>query len=159
MATNNLREFNAALDQFHTEEVVGAASMLVRRVAFAIDRQLVMSTPVGNPDLWRANNSPKKRKRGEKGYVGQGYVGGRARANWIPTLSVPATAEVDRKDKTGAATIALLAPVAADFRLGQTIWLSSNIPYIQRLNDGHSTQAPAGFVELAIQAGIREAFK
>ncbi len=159
MASDNLREFNAGLEDFYAEDVVGAASMLVRRVAFAIDRALVMSTPVGNPDLWRANNVPKKRKRGEKGYVGQGYVGGRARANWIPTLETPATAEVDRKDKAGASTMALLNPITAEFRLGQTIWLSSNIPYIQRLNDGHSTQAPAGFVEMAIEAGIREAFK
>jgi hypothetical protein len=146
MASNDLAAFNRSLEEFHKRDVVDAASMLVRRVAFAIDRQLVMSTPVGNPDLWK-RPAPK------------GYVGGRARANWIPTLNVPATAAVEKRDKAGAATMALLAPVTADFKLGDQIWLSSNIKYIQRLNEGHSTQAPAGFVELAIQSGLREAMR
>jgi hypothetical protein len=89
----------------------------------------------------------------------KGYVGGRARANWIPTLGTPASEPVERIDKQGSATIALLAGVTADYELGQTIWISNNLQYIQRLNEGHSTQAPAGFVEMAIEAGLREALK
>lgn len=157
MASNNLREFNAGLDQFYKVEVVGEASAMVRRVAFAVDRALVLGTPVGNPDLWKANNQPKKIRRGAKGYAGKGYVGGRARANWIPTLNVPFNGTVGRQDGQGAATIGLLAPVSAAFKLGDTVWISNNLPYIEALNNGHSTQAPAGFVELAIEAGIREA--
>jgi hypothetical protein len=159
MASNNLREFNAGLDQFYKVEVVGEASAMVRRVAFAVDRALVMGTPVGNPDLWKANNVPKKINRGKKGYTGKGYVGGRARANWIPTLGTPYNGMVERKDRQGAATIALLAPITADFRLGTTVWISNNLPYMDRLNNGHSTQAPVGFVEMAIEAGIREAMR
>ena len=146
VTTSNLREFNAGLDDFADNEVPEFVEMAVRRVAFAIDRALVMSTPVGNPDLWK-RPAPK------------GYVGGRARANWIPTLNVPATAESGKKDQQGSATIALLSPVAQRFRLGDTIWLSSNIPYIVRLNEGHSTQAPSGFVEMAIETGLRDAFR
>jgi hypothetical protein len=146
MATSNLKEFNAGLDQFYKKDVEGFASMAVRRVAFAIDRAVVMGTPVGNPSLWK-RKAPK------------GYVGGRARANWIPTLGVPHTGTVDRIDKQGAATIALLAPVTADFRLGQTIWISNSLPYIVPLNNGHSTQAPAGYVEMAVQEGLRAAFR
>lgn len=157
MATNNLREFNAGLDDFYKIEVVGEASAMVRRVAFAVDRALVLGTPVGNPDLWRANNVPKKITRGKKGYTGKGYVGGRARANWIPTIGTPFAGTVAREDKQGAATIALLAPITANFVLGQTVWLTNNLPYIEALNNGHSTQAPVGFVEMAIEAGIREA--
>lgn len=146
MATSNLKEFNAGLDQFYKKDVEGFASMAVRRVAFAVDRAVVMGTPVGNPSLWK-RKAPK------------GYVGGRARANWIPTLGVPNTGTVDRIDKQGAATIALLAPVTADFRLGQTIWISNNLEYIVPLNNGHSTQAPAGYVEMAVQEGLRAAFR
>lgn len=147
MFTSNLAEFNAGLEDFAEREVPEFAGMVVRRVALAVDRALVMSTPVGNPSLWKRKPPP-------------GYVGGRARANWIPTLGTPATAEVDRRDKQGSATIALLTNLTAKYRLGDgTVWLSSNIPYIQRLNEGHSTQAPAGFVEMAIEEGLREAFR
>ena len=158
MSSSNLREFNIGLKEFgiQTEK---EASMLVRRVAFSVGRALIFGTPVGNPDLWKANNEPKKRTRREKGYVGKGYVGGRARANWIPTLATPSNATLDKTDQQGAATVALLAPISARFTLGDTIWWTNNVGYIEELNNGHSTQAPAGFVELAIQAGIREALK
>ena len=147
ITSSNLREFTAGLDDMMEKDVREFAGMAVRRVALAVDRALVMSTPVGNPDLWK-RPAPK------------GYVGGRARANWIPTLGTPAMTEVDRRDKSGAATIALLTPITAKFRIGDgTIWLSSNIPYINRLNEGHSTQAPSGFVEMAIEQGLREAFR
>ncbi len=36
---------------------------------------------------------------------------------------------------------------------GQPIFITNNLPYIQRLNDGDSTQAPAGFVDRAIILG------
>lgn len=36
------------------------------------------------------------------------------------------------------------------------MWITNNVSYIRDLNRGSSTQAPPGFVELALQAG-REA--
>jgi hypothetical protein len=33
---------------------------------------------------------------------------------------------------------------------GVTIYISNSLPYIRRLNDGYSNQAPAGFVERAV---------
>jgi hypothetical protein len=36
---------------------------------------------------------------------------------------------------------------------GQMIYISNNEPYIQRLNDGSSLQAPAGFVDRAVIIG------
>ena len=32
-----------------------------------------------------------------------------------------------------------------------SIWISNNLPYAERLNNGWSTQAPAGFVQAAIR--------
>jgi hypothetical protein len=37
----------------------------------------------------------------------------------------------------------------------QTIWILNGLPYIERLNEGHSQQAPAGFVETAIYRNVR----
>lgn len=36
---------------------------------------------------------------------------------------------------------------------GQIIYIANNLPYIRRLNEGYSQQAPAGFVERAILLG------
>lgn len=42
-------------------------------------------------------------------------------------------------------------------RPGQRIFISNNVPYIRRLNDGHSRQAAAGFIERAVAVGNRVA--
>lgn len=39
---------------------------------------------------------------------------------------------------------------------GDTIYLSNLLPYIRRLNDGYSAQAPAGFVERAVLLGRKQ---
>jgi hypothetical protein len=53
---------------------------------------------------------------------------------------------------TGAAEI---AAVSTPY---QTIWLFNNVPYIEALEMGHSKQAPAGMLKIAIVnavAGLR----
>lgn len=42
------------------------------------------------------------------------------------------------------------ASVLAGNKDGQDVYITNNLPYIQRLNEGWSKQAPAGFVEAAI---------
>lgn len=42
--------------------------------------------------------------------------------------------------------------VVYSYTVGQVLYIYSNLPYIQKLNDGSSRQAPAGFVETAIIA-------
>lgn len=109
----------------------------VRRTALAIDQAVVLGTPV---DV------------------------GRARSNWQVTLDAPAEGTRDafvpgEGGATGAANaraaIAEGQQVIASYRIGQnrTIHITNNLPYIQALNDGSSAQAPAGFVEEAVQAG------
>lgn len=72
---------------------------------------------------------------------------GRARSNWLPSLNVPEVSIVEpggKKDISGTLT---------QFSITDTILISNNLPYIRRLNDGYSKQAPAGFVEDAITVG------
>lgn len=71
---------------------------------------------------------------------------GRARANWLPTLNTPS------KEKVDAGAPADILPVLGAYKITDTIFITNNLPYIQRLNDGYSKQAPAGFVEAAIAA-------
>jgi len=44
------------------------------------------------------------------------------------------------------------------FKLGDEIHVSNNVPYIRPLNDGHSRQAPAAFVEQVFAAIEAEIF-
>lgn len=85
---------------------------------------------------------------------------GWARANWIPAVGAPVDAPAgtpgDASSAQGAQQAGLNALAGyTDLSQGQ-ITISNNVPYIQRLNDGSSQQAPAGFVEQAIEDGIRD---
>lgn len=40
-------------------------------------------------------------------------------------------------------------PVIEMSRVEDNVYIANNVPYIQRLNDGYSQQAPANFIELA----------
>lgn len=78
---------------------------------------------------------------------------GRARSNWIASLNAPSVAMVEpgQKPDTGAAV--------SSFKVTDTAYIANNLPYIRRLNEGHSKQRPAGFVEKAVQSGINVANK
>lgn len=74
---------------------------------------------------------------------------GRARANWLPSLNTPDTRKVEPGQKAD-----INAAINA-YKIADTILISNNLPYIRRLNDGYSKQAPAGFVDAAIAKGAR----
>lgn len=91
---------------------------------------------------------------------------GWARSNWIPSIGVSserqgnlidpdagAVAEARRASEQGQALI------ATTYTLNKgKVFVTNNVPYIGRLNDGHSQQAPAGFVQAAIARAVRGAF-
>lgn len=71
---------------------------------------------------------------------------GFARANWQLTVGSPADGTV-----TVGGTIGELVK----FRVEDgKAFVTNNAQYIQRLNGGHSQQAPAGFVEQAIARAV-----
>jgi hypothetical protein len=121
-----------------TGRAVGDSSdKLVRRVALAVDSTVVLATPVDT---------------------------GRARSNWQAELNAPADGVIDAyADGKGASTAGAnataamqqAAAVIATHKSGDSIHLTNNLPYIGRLNDGWSAQAPAGFVEQAVHAGVQ----
>lgn len=74
---------------------------------------------------------------------------GWARSNWQMAVGTPATGVVGSPGSPGS------PPLVTSYRLGQgPINITNNVPYIQVLNDGHSQQAPAGFVEAAIDRAV-----
>lgn len=118
------------------ENVEKNANAAVRKAALAIDTTVVLSTPVDT---------------------------GRARSNWQVSLNAPAQGTLPAykpgsAGDTGAANtqaaIQQGATAIAAQRPGDEVHITNNLPYIGRLNDGWSAQAPAGFVEKAILVGV-----
>lgn len=113
----------------------------VRRVAITADAAVVMATPVDT---------------------------GRARSNWIVALSAPASGVIEpyapgEGGSTGPANTQAALDQGEQVITGYTaghdieIHITNNLPYIQRLNDGHSAQAPANFVETAVAEAVAAA--
>ena len=70
---------------------------------------------------------------------------GAARSNWAISVDVPDTSF--DKGKTDGRIKSKPVSRLNNFR---TLFITNNAPYIVRLNEGHSPQAPARFVERAV---------
>ena len=130
------------------ESIANESAEDVQRTALAILQAVVTATPVGDPTLWQNPNPPP------------GYVGGHARRNWIVSLGSFADEQrgtPGRADGGGAATAEALGKGRREidqFTTAQRrLIIQNNVPYITRLNNGHSTQAPRNFVQTAVQVG------
>lgn len=122
------------------DKVWKGATRIQRTTAAAILQAVVLGTPVGNTALW-ASKAPA------------GYSGGRARANWRVGLGGAQSGEVQKEDPAGQQTISEGISRMQQSKGGEDIHLTNNVAHIVPLNQGHSKQAPAGFVEQAVQAG------
>lgn len=54
-----------------------------------------------------------------------------------------------------SATISTARQFINDRPKARAFYVSNTVPYISRLNDGSSVQAPAGFVETSLNAALR----
>ena len=112
------------------------ADAMTREVALAVDAAVVMATPVDT---------------------------GRARSNWQVALGAAPTgtrapySPGEEGSTSGTNTQAAIEQgrqAISGYRGGQVIHITNNLSYIGRLNAGHSAQAPSGFVERAVLAGV-----
>lgn len=103
-----------------SKEVAEFVGDELRILALDIDRRVILESPVDS---------------------------GAARSNWLASVGFPdaSTTDVDIQGaiNKGAAVIA----GAGDY---ETIYISNNLPYIQRLNEGWSQQAPSGYIDKII---------
>lgn len=119
---SNIREFNVGLDNFIDQGVPEAADRQMRALLLEGLRGVVLSTPVDT---------------------------GRARGAWEVELEA-ATITADRgvEDKSGALTLARGLAKMRNARGYAINWITNAVPYIGRLEDGYSGQAPAGMVQV-----------
>ena len=92
---------------------------------------------------------------------------GWARANWIPAIGAPIVRDLTGVEATvqnaslgaGEQQQALVA-VVTGYKLARgAVFVSNNVPYIIKLNDGFSRQAPSGFVQMAIRKAVTQDIK
>ena len=113
--------------------------------AFAILRNLIAGSPVGDPTTW-LNPAPA------------GYVGGHFRRNW--QISTGQTLpELDGVDTTaGAEPMArgkvIIEAAATSGRTFLRLIIQNNVPYANRLAQGWSRQAEAGWIDREIDAAL-----
>lgn len=101
---------------------------IVRKAARAIDAAVVMATPVDT---------------------------GRARGNWQVSVDAPIVTTSENVDPSGGSVIAEGDAIISTYGPGNSsIHITNNLSYIGRLNEGHSPQAPAGFIQSAVQIGV-----
>lgn len=125
MAGKTASEFTIDLKRFG-KLTRDKATIVFKKVALDLDSRIVFSTPV---DL------------------------GRARGNWFPSINLPSNnVSLNTFDKNGGATVAKIAGTVSGAKLGDTLWLSNNLDYIGKLENGSSTQAPQGMVAVNVAA-------
>lgn len=87
-----------------------------------------------------------------------------ALSNWIVTLDVSANEKIEPHfrgeqgstySQSTAETYSRALKVLEVKKPGQRIFITNNLPYIRRLNEGYSKQQPAGFVERAVLIGSK----
>lgn len=83
---------------------------------------------------------------------------GWAQNNWIPSVTLPVTkTDGTPENVSGAAMVGGVVEVLSWRFEDGPAWIANNVPYINRLNAGHSGQAPAGFVDAIIQREVNKA--
>ena len=122
----NLSQFAARISDIGRQIETNSVQVM-KEVALVVDQAVVSATPVDT---------------------------GRAKTNWITELNQPSSRTTDIADPTGGSAISQARATIARAGAGSVIHITNNLPYIQRLNDGYSAQASAGFVEQAIQVGV-----
>ncbi|HHY2939364.1 TPA: hypothetical protein ACV5RJ_003669 [Enterobacter roggenkampii] len=141
------KAFTAAITAF-VDKAKANQEAVVRAVGIRILNQLVMMSPVGNPELWGINQTAasynqavydhneaqksdpanltktgrlKKKARLVDGMdikAPPGYTGGRFRGNWQVSFDAPTADETGRVDKTGNLTKAAGNYTLSLFRVG-----------------------------------------
>ncbi len=116
----------------------------VRVIAMALLNEIVLRSPVGNPDLWKRPPPP-------------GYAGGRFRGSHIVSIGEPVYTVTTKIDPAGAETISRGANQLSGLEPFTTVFIQTNLPYAERLEDGHSTQRPEGIYAVSFY-GVSQAY-
>ncbi len=130
--------FSLDISKF-VKKAQGNTDKVVRKVIIDLGTGIIKKNPVGDPDLWQSKPPA-------------GYVGGRSRANWQYGNNLMPAGSIDSTDPSGGKTIAAITAGVKTAPTAAIHWIANSLPYITRLEDGHSKQqAPFGMVKLTVK--------
>ncbi|MGB1388669.1 MAG: hypothetical protein ACPG61_07255 [Paracoccaceae bacterium] len=115
--------FGSDLAQFEAK-TAGKLDLAVRGIALELFSRVILRTPVDT---------------------------GRARGNWQVQIGSIPNGTLALDDRSGTATVSKAQAAASGMDAGDVIYLTNNLPYARRLEEGYSAQAPAGMVALSVQ--------
>ena len=128
MANLGNKEFKLSLEKF-SKYAEEQFEIIFRKIAIDLDSAIVLSTPVDT---------------------------GRARGNWFTSLNSPT---IMTSNRLGAgAAISEIEKVVKTAKIGDTIWMANSLPYINRLENGWSKQAPPNAMVAANVARFRSKY-
>ena len=87
---------------------------------------------------------------------------GWSRANWVPRIGQPFEGTAGDRPARGTTVSGTVEQAAGQsavlaYKLSKgLVHVTNNVPYIEALNDGHSPQEPAGFVQRAIARALQD---
>lgn len=120
------QRFKADLSRF-LDGVKENHAAITAKIAFDVLRQIVQRCPVST---------------------------GRARSSFYCSEGSPLYAETDRVDKSGNPSLERGAKVFDGRKEHPVYYITNSLSYIQALENGHSLQAPGGFIAVSIESVI-----
>lgn len=140
MPTGTVRDGQAFREKMEEAAAVIAERhhALFMRVMAELLTAEVQGNPVGNPTIWK--------------HPRDDYVGGHSRRNWQVSLTPDVPEQAGADASGGTALDAGYAAIARIPRGTPKAFLVNPVPYMERLDQGWSRQAPAGWIGAALQA-------
>lgn len=111
---------------------------IIREAGTELFSKIVDRTPVGDESRWKSPAS-------------KDYRPGKLKANWLASLGSPSSVRRDDlRDTSGGSTKSAIKSVLAGWKSNLTAYLSNNQPYVDRVENGWSSQAPSGMVKRTV---------
>lgn len=133
------------LEEYQKSVVSGLESM-VRGFAYEITQHAINNTPLGNAEQYLSLYRRRYERTGL--YPQEGF----ARGSWQATNNVEPHG-IQANYGTDAGSVALLQAKTsiANYKIGETVYITNTGPYINLLEGGSSAQAPEGIIKPTMQ--------
>lgn len=126
----------------------------VREVVLSIATGINERSPVGDPLRWSTDFITAAGKLGWIAPGANGYLGGHFKVNNQYKFGSMPTNEIEGIDRDGSKTMTTLKSELFASPADGVHYIANNVPYALRLENGYSTQAPAGVYGLAYMSVI-----
>jgi hypothetical protein len=106
---------------------------------------LIQSTPYGDDKVYQSLYLKREKETGLAPFAGF------SKGSWIMSFGAPAlVGAIVPDNKSGGKSQARNHAIAHEFQLGDIVYITNSVPYIEKLEKGSSQQAPEGIMEMSL---------